>query len=168
MTLADYYHSRSIEIADRNGSSPGPLAFAYLQQARHYVMDKSDLTEFDTWRDKVEGDLRIGLVVSVQDLTPGANAEYLVAELSTQVGASIQRAGFPHVDILDSARPSSSRPGLELVAEVLHAGIEDSGETESASKIAARPSPSCRSIPPGCARPRIRNGARPSSTTTKP
>jgi thioredoxin-like negative regulator of GroEL len=131
MTLADYYHSRSIEIADRNGSSPGPLAFAYLQQARHYVMDKSDLTEFDTWRDKVEGDLRIGLVVRVQDLTPGANAEYLVAELSTQVGASIQRAGFPHVDILDSARPSSSRPGLELVAEVLHAGIEDSGETES-------------------------------------
>jgi hypothetical protein len=131
ITLADYYRSRSIEIADRNGSSPSPLAFAYLQQARHYVMDKSDITEFDTWRAKVEGDLRVSLVLTVQDLTPGANAEYLVAELSTQVGVSIQEAGFPHVDILDSVHSSSARPSLEFVAEILHAGVEESAETES-------------------------------------
>jgi len=133
LTLADYYRARSIELADRSGPAPSPLAFAYLQQARHYSMDKAELTEFVAWQDKVEKDLRIGLVVKVQDLTPAANADYLVAELSTRVGAAIQQARFPHVDILDSVPRPSDRPSLEFVAEILHAGVDESSESESVS-----------------------------------
>jgi hypothetical protein len=133
MTLADYYHTRSQEIADRSGSGPSPLAFAYLQQARHFLLDKTEIGEFDSWREQVEKKLRIGLQLTFRDLTPEANGAYLAAELSTQVGAAIQQAGFPHVQILDPIRPEGPRPVLELVVEILSAGVEDSSQTETVS-----------------------------------
>lgn len=131
MTLADYYHARSLEIADRNGSGPNPLAFAYLHQARHFLLDKTEIGEFASWREQVEKKMRIGLQLTFRDLTPEANATYLAAELSTQVGAAIQEAGFSHVEILDPIRSKAPKPVLELVVEILNAGVQDSSRTES-------------------------------------
>ncbi len=128
--LADFYRQRSEELARRNGASPSPLAFAYLQQARQYVFDENELAQFAHWRDLVEEELRVGIALKVRDLTPAGNGEYLAAELSTLLGNAIQEAGFPHVEVYDQARAASARPALELTIELLHAAVDDTAETK--------------------------------------
>ena len=144
MILADYYRERSEEVARRYGTTPSPLAFAYLHQARHYLFDKSELPQFAAWRDRVEEELQVGVALTVRDLTPEGNGQYLAAELSTTVGAAIQEAGFPHVRIFDTSGHATAKPTLELVIELLHSGVGESAQTE---QVASEYSAGVRQVP---------------------
>lgn len=128
--LADYYRQRATQLAQQTTPELSPLAFAYLQQAYHFALDKATLTEFPAWRDRLERQLRIRIALEFRDVTPEAGGQYIVADLLTQFGAAIQKSGLPRVEILEARRPEGDPPILEFFVELLQAGVQDSSVPE--------------------------------------
>lgn len=142
--LADYYRQRATEIAKRKAEAPRALALAYLQQAQHFMLDKTKLTELPTWRERLEDRLRIRVALNFRDLTPAGSGEYLVAELSALIASAIQNAGFPHVDIVEVRRGERPRLTLEFIVELLQATVHDDGQTQP---VASEYSAGFRQVP---------------------
>lgn len=128
--LADYYLQRSQDVAERGGDHLAALSLAYLQQARHFSPDRSVPAEYSLQRNRLEDQLRTDLTLTVRDSTPEANAANIVIELSIWLGNAIQRAGFPHVHIIDRHRIPGPRVTLESIVELTYAGVRESTQTE--------------------------------------
>lgn len=128
--LADYYHQRANKIAEANKEVLSPLAFAFLQQAYHFALDKSALSEFADWRARIEDQMRIGVALNFRDLTPEAAGQYLLAELSAYLSSAIQQSGLPHVQLLEVSRGELPRPVLEFTVQLLRVSVRDSAEPQ--------------------------------------
>ncbi|MFQ5777753.1 MAG: hypothetical protein ACE5IP_07070 [Terriglobia bacterium] len=142
--LADYYRHHADEIADQKDYDLTALAFAYLQQARRFLLDKAEIKDFPARRQGLEQALQIRLALRFRDLTPGASGEYIVAELAALMASTIQDAGFPHVDIVEARREEAPQLTLELIVELLRAAVRDE---EPAQPIASEYSAGFRQVP---------------------
>ncbi|MFQ5694958.1 MAG: hypothetical protein ACE5HB_03125, partial [Terriglobia bacterium] len=100
--LAAYYRQRARTLAGRAGAAFPALSYAYLQQARGFVLDQAGLAELEPYRHRLEEALRIRLALDFRDVTPGAGGEYLIAELRALTSSAVQEAGFPHLDVVEA------------------------------------------------------------------
>ena len=128
--LAEYYLARAQAIENLGGEAFPALGFAFVHQARHFMLDKTEMTDYAARRARLEEQLGVGVALSVRDLTPEAGGQYLVAELSIALGNAVQKAGFPNVQIFEAGRSSLRSPTLEFVVELLHAGVREAGDPE--------------------------------------
>ncbi|MFQ5817020.1 MAG: hypothetical protein ACE5H2_03560 [Terriglobia bacterium] len=143
--LAEAYHQRATQMAEQGQSELSPLAFAYLQQAYHFALNKSEFSEFADWRKRLEDQLRIRVALNFRDLTPAAGGQYLLVELSAQISSAIQRSGLPHVRILEASRGREApRPVLELIVELTRATVQNRAEDEA---VASEYSAGLRQVP---------------------
>jgi len=129
--LADYYRRRAADIAKRQGPELIALGFAYLQQAQHFTLNKYELPELAARRAGLENQLGLRVALNFRDLTPEATGQYLVAELSAQVGSSLQGAGFLHLELLEARSDRAGPPGLELIVELLEVSVRDDAQEEA-------------------------------------
>ena len=143
--LADYYRKRATELAPPEGHPINPLAFAYLQQAYHFILNKSELTQYTPWRERVEEQMEVRLALDFRDQTPEGGREYLVAEMTTRVGAAIQGFGFPHVEIVEARRGvPAAKPVIEFVVQLLRARVREDTQSEN---VASTYSAGTRQVP---------------------
>ncbi|MBI4461981.1 MAG: hypothetical protein HY653_03655 [Acidobacteria bacterium] len=129
--LADHYRQRARTLAPSTSPELSPLAFAFLQQAYHFALNKAELTQLSDWRERLEREQGIRVALNFRDLTPEAGGQYLLAELSAGVSAAIQKSSLPHVKILEAGRSDTLTPTLEFIVELLHASVRDEAEPET-------------------------------------
>jgi hypothetical protein len=143
--LADYYRKRATTLATPEREALSPLAFAYLQQAHYFILNKAELTQFTTWRKRIEEQLKIRLALDFRDQTSEATRDYLVAELVTRVGTVIRESGFPHVEIVEVRRGTPAvTPTLEFVVQLLRARVQEETHSEA---VASQYSAGTREVP---------------------
>lgn len=128
--LAEYYHQQALKLAERNTASLSPLAFALLLQAYQFALNKSEITEFGQWQERLERELRIRVALDFRDLTPTAGGQYLLAEMLTQIGSAIQGSGLPNVEILEARRAESVPHTIDFVVELLQSTVRDEPKEE--------------------------------------
>lgn len=128
--LAEFYLKRAEEMDQVGGEGFPALEFAFLNQARHFMLDKAGIADYTARRARLEEQLGVGVSLSLRDLTPEAGGQYLVAELSIALGDAIQKAGFPNVQIFEAGRASARPPTLGFVVELLSAGVREGAEAE--------------------------------------
>ena len=128
--LAVYYQQRAEEVSAVSGEGFPALAFAFLHQARHFMLDKAEMADYSARRSQLEEQLGVGVALSVRDVTPEAGGQYMVAELSIALGDAIVKSGFPNVQVFEAGRSSARAPTLEFVVELLSAGVREAATPE--------------------------------------